>query len=154
MTHLITNLIKSTLMTGLVGTILTQTACTQATTETKPSQEVSQPINALQISHVDAKGAQTLLTANPDTVVLDIRTPREIKNGYIKGAVFADFYDDDFAQQLTKLDKGAPYLVHCKGGGRSTKALTTMRELGFTNVTHLDGGLDGWKREQLPLTQK
>ena len=153
MPHLLNKPAKTLLMTCLAGTFLAQAACTQATTETKPGQESAQMSSGFQVSHVDAKGALSLLAEQPETVVLDVRTPGEIKGGYIEGAVFADFKDQDFVQQLTKLDKDTPYIVHCKSGGRSTKALTTLEELGFTNVTHMDGGLDGWKRENLPLTK-
>ncbi len=109
------------------------------------------PVKSI-VKHVNAQEASTLLAAMPETIVLDVRTPKEIQGGHIEGAKFANFYDADFAEQLTKLDRQTPYLIHCKGGGRSTKALTTLKELGFTNVTHMDGGLDGWKREKLPLT--
>lgn len=138
------------LMTTAAFTI---TACGQANTEATHAQDNGQASSAFKVAHVDAQGAHALLASKPDTVVLDIRSPKEIEDGYINGAVFANFFDEDFAQQLTKFDRNTPYIVHCKGGGRSTKALTTLEALGFTNVTHMDGGLDGWKREKLPLTK-
>jgi len=52
---------------------------------------------------------------------------------------------------VLKLDKDAPYLITCGSGGRSTKALTTLEELGFTNVTHLDGGMKDWHKAELPV---
>lgn len=105
-------------------------------------------------SHVDAQGAYELLISNPQTIVLDIRTSKEISNGYIEGAKFVDFYDDDFAQHLSKLDREAHYIVHCAIGGRSSDALTIFKKLGFTNITHMDGGIRSWKRKKLPLIQK
>lgn len=153
MTHHFKMNLKPILITCIAGAVLSLAACEQAKTETQPVQSSQQISSALKVAHVDAKGAQALLTSNPKAVVLDVRTPKEIKGGYIEGAVFADFMNEDFAQKLTKLDRDTPYIVHCKGGGRSTKALTTLEELGFTNITHMDGGLDGWKREKLPLTK-
>jgi len=52
---------------------------------------------------------------------------------------------------VLKLDKDTPYLITCEGGGRSTKALTTLEELGFTNITHLDGGMKDWNKAELPV---
>jgi len=52
---------------------------------------------------------------------------------------------------VLKLDKDTPYLITCESGGRSTKALTTTEELGFTNVTHLDGGMKDRNKSGLPL---
>ncbi len=107
--------------------------------------------SAFKANHVDAMGARKLLATATETIVLDVRTQKEIDGGYIEGAIFANFYEEDFAQKLSKLDRNKPYLVHCKGGGRSTKTLGLLKDLGFTNITHLDGGLDGWKRAKLPL---
>ena len=145
--------LKPILITTLASAALTMTACGQAKTETKTAPVNVPAGSVLKVGHVDAKGAQALLAAKPETVVLDIRSPKEIEGGFIEGAVFANFFDKDFSEQLTKLDRETPYIVHCKGGGRSTKALTTLSELGFTNVTHMDGGLDGWKSEKLPLVK-
>lgn len=137
----------------MISLALTQASCTQANTSESTAQVTEQAASQFQVTYVDATGAKALLTAKPDTVVLDIRTPKETIKGYIEGAIFVDFYDDDFSQQLTKLDRKASYIVHCGSGGRSTKALTTLEELGFTNVTHMDGGIQGWNKANLPLTK-
>jgi len=82
---------------------------------------------------------------------LDIRTPKETNRGHIEGAVFADFFENDFKENLSKLDKEKPYLITCGSGGRSTRALTTLEELSFTNITHLDGGMKDWNKADLPV---
>lgn len=153
MTYRFNTTIKPILISCIAGAALSLAACGQAETETLPAQESSEMSPALKVTYVDAKGAYALLKVKPKTVVLDIRTPKEIKNGFIEGAVFADFYDTEFAQQLTKLDRDTPYVIHCGSGGRSTKALTTLKELGFTNITHMDGGMNDWKSANLPLTK-
>lgn len=139
------------LKTIFLGAAAMMTACSGAKTNTSQSQ--TPQTSSLTVMHVDAHGAQALLSSNPKAVVLDIRAPKEIKTGHIEGAVFANFFEEDFEEQLTRLDKSTPYIVHCKGGGRSTKALSVLAELGFTDITHLDGGLDGWKKAKLPLTK-
>lgn len=130
-----------------LGAMLALSGCSEA----NETENTTATQTAWSTAHVDAKGANALLTANPETIVLDIRTPGEIEGGYIDGAVFADFSQADFENQLTKLDRDKAYIVHCKGGGRSTKALSSLEKLGFKNVTHMDGGLDDWKRAKLPL---
>jgi len=59
---------------------------------------------------------------------LDIRTPEEIEKGHIPDAIFSDFQSNDFSEKLSKLDRNTPYIVHCAGGGRSTKALKVLEE--------------------------
>ena len=133
---------------------VSQTSCTQVEHE-KPSVAASQEgVSKFNVNYVDAKGAAALLKSNSDIVVLDIRTPKEIQNGFIEGAIFTDFFDESFGQKLSQLDRNKPYIVHCGSGGRSTKALTTLEELGFTKITHMDGGIQGWNKADLPLTKR
>jgi len=146
---------KSLVLTAvcMTGLSLALVGCTQASTD-KTSETVSETVpSQFKVNHVDAVGARALLEARPETVVLDIRTPKEIDKGYIEGAKFADFFEDNFSEKLSKLDRDASYIVHCAGGGRSTKALTTLEELGFKNITHMDGGIKGWTAADLPLSR-
>jgi rhodanese-related sulfurtransferase len=74
--------------------------------------------------------------------VLDIRTPAEVAEGHIDGAIFVDFRSPDFAEQIVKLAKNADYIMHCRSGGRVSEAIPLMRELGFTGELTNAGGLD------------
>lgn len=80
-----------------------------------------------------------------DPIVLDVRTPKETAKGYLKGAVFMDFYDSTFKQQVENLNKEKPVFVYCAIGGRSWDAAKLMGELGFKEVYDLKGGIIVWK---------
>ncbi len=88
---------------------------------------------------------------NPDFAILDVRTPEEVADGYIEGAVNIDFYDDDFGDRLDDLDKDKTYVIYCRSGGRSGSARDTMRELGFAEVYNVLGGMNDWRAEGLPV---
>ncbi len=104
------------------------------------------------IELVDTGEAVELLAGPPaDLVVLDVRTPEEYDTGKIEDAVNIDFYAEDFAAQLEELDRDAPYFVYCRSGNRSATTIETMRELGFTDVHELDGGIVAWTEAGLPL---
>ncbi len=103
-----------------------------------------------EVKHVNAAGAAQALAENKQLVVLDVRTPAEFQGGHIAGARNLDFNADTFAVELGKLDRQTPYLVHCAPGGRSTRALSVLRQLGFRSVTHLDGGFNAWTEAGLP----
>lgn len=83
--------------------------------------------------------------------VLDVRTPEEFAAGHLKGAKNVDFNGDDFEKQLSTLDRGKTYLVHCAAGGRSTRSLKLLDKLGFKSVIHLDEGYKGWTAAGLPV---
>lgn len=85
------------------------------------------------------------LATTHDALLLDVRTPQEINKGYLKGAVFMDFYDSSFKQQVNNLDKDKPVFVYCAIGGRSWDAAKLMTEMGFKNVYDLKGGIIIWK---------
>lgn len=123
--------------------------------EKKPEPAPAAPAST-EITHVKAAGAKKLIddaakAEKKDFVVLDVRTPEEFKEGHVKGAVNIDFIDKGFPDQLAKLDRSKTYLVHCQAGGRSTKALEVFKKLGFKTVIHMDGGMNGWQDEKLPV---
>ena len=104
-------------------------------------------------THLHPQQAAQWLETDKTVVVLDVRTPAEYKQGHLKGAVNVDYNAPDFEQQLARLDKNKPYLVHCAVGGRSTKSLPVLQKLGFTNVRHLDGGLQAWQQAGQPVVK-
>jgi phage shock protein E len=105
------------------------------------------------IETVDPGTAAEIIATEPSAVVLDIRTPDEFAQGTIEGAVNIDFYDTAFADQLDSLDKDAHYVVFCRSGNRSGQAMGTFADLGFTDVTEIDGGIVNWYQSGLPVTQ-
>ncbi len=51
------------------------------------------------------------------------------------------------------LKKTRRIILYCASGGRSALAVTTLKEMGFTNVAHLDGGLKAWKDSGKPIVE-
>lgn len=92
------------------------------------------------------------LQADPpeDLVILDVRTPEEFAEGHLEGAIMIDFYEDDFADQIADLDPDVPYLVYCRSGNRSGQTAAIMEELGFADVSDVDGGIVSWFDSGLP----
>jgi rhodanese-related sulfurtransferase len=44
------------------------------------------------------------------------------------------------------VDPKKPVLVYCRSGGRSAKAAKQMKDLGFVEISDLDGGITAWKK--------
>lgn len=98
---------------------------------------------------VTVQEAQVLIEENIENehfIILDIRRPSEYNAGHIDGATNINYYDSDFEERLNQLDQSDVYLLYCASGGRSSRALKKMRELGFTKIYHLKKGYNGWKR--------
>ncbi len=90
------------------------------------------------------KATFTQMMDQAETVVLDVRTPGEIVQGKINGAIEIDFKGPDFEQKIAELDKNKTYLVYCRSGGRSSNTCDLMEKKGFKKVHNLLGGYSKW----------
>ncbi len=102
------------------------------------------------IKHVDAKQAQKLVS-DRKVIVLDVRTPEEFMAGHIAGATNINFHATNFEKSISGLERTSSYLVHCASGGRSAQSLKIFQAHQFRSVYHLDGGINAWKKEGLPV---
>ena len=95
-----------------------------------------------------------------DILLVDIREIQEtIDLGTIPGAVFAprgmlEFWADPaspYYRDYFTPDKRI--IVFCAGGGRSAFAAKSLRDMGFTDVAHLEAGFNGWKKAGEPVQE-
>ncbi len=88
------------------------------------------------------------LQQDANAMVLDVRTPEELEEGFIPNATNIDFYlGQEFLAEIEKLDKGKNYYVYCRSGNRSGQACAIMNSLGFRNTYNLAGGFMNWEGE-------
>ncbi len=87
-----------------------------------------------------------------EALLVDIREPDEReKTGSIAGAVAAprgmlEFWaDPSSSYHRDEFEPSRRIILHCASGGRSALAAAMMKELGYTNVAHMDGGVNAWK---------
>ncbi|HLI17414.1 MAG TPA: rhodanese-like domain-containing protein [Rhodanobacteraceae bacterium] len=90
-------------------------------------------------------------------VLVDVRDAGERAGGVIPGSLHAargmlEFYADP-ASPLHKpgLDPNRRVILHCASGGRSALSAMTLRQLGYTDVAHLDGGFKAWVAAGKPV---
>jgi phage shock protein E len=81
-------------------------------------------------------------------VILDVRSPEEFLKERIEGAINMDTGHKDFLDHLDSLDKTKTYFLYCYNGKRSARIAIYMKELGFTKVYDLEGGLKAWKTKK------
>jgi rhodanese-related sulfurtransferase len=101
------------------------------------------------ITTLDARGFQSKIAEIPNAVIVDVRTPAELSEGMINGAINIDFKDPSFSDKISALDKDKSYFLYCLSGKRSSDAATQMDSLGFNNIYSLEGGLKNWNAEGL-----
>ena len=92
------------------------------------------------------------LAADENAVIIDVRTPTEIAEGYIPNALHLNIQDaGSFMQGTEDLDKSKSYYVYCRIGGRSKQACMIMNSIGFVNTYNLMGGFENWQGEKTLL---
>jgi rhodanese-related sulfurtransferase len=88
-----------------------------------------------------------VLLAKEKVQLMDVRSPKEIKNGVIKTALFVNYFDAGFYEKAAQqLDKNKPVYLYCRSGNRSRKASKILEAKGFT-VVNILGGYMKWKEE-------
>jgi len=96
--------------------------------------------------------AQDLNSNQPD-LVLFVDTSEDFSQGHTPGAkwITRSWLEVEITDAAPS--KGASIAVTCRDGRSSTLAAATLQELGYTNVTALDGGMAAWKQAGLPVEE-
>ena len=90
-------------------------------------------------------------TAASDVQILDVRTPEEYNEGFINGAVLANWNDQiSFQEGVSKLDSTQTVYIYCRSGKRSAAAQEWMLTNGFKHVINLEGGILSWNAAGFP----
>ncbi|MEM9018160.1 MAG: rhodanese-like domain-containing protein [Verrucomicrobiota bacterium] len=108
---------------------------------------------AAEVIDLEAVEAAEILEGG-NAAVLDVRSPAEFEAVHIAGAVLANIQELDFEAKVAELDQSRPYIVHCAAGvdgGRSRKAVEALKAAGAQTIYHLNGGINAWIEEELPV---
>jgi rhodanese-related sulfurtransferase len=97
---------------------------------------------------VDANGAIVLMDEK-DLIVLDVREKKERKAGFIANDTHIPL--SQVKNQLDSLDNSKKILVYCRSGSRSSHIAGLLTRNNFEQVYNLKGGMQAWKRANLPI---
>lgn len=86
-------------------------------------------------------------------IILDVRTPEEISEGYINNASTINLYDDNFVEKINLIPKDKEIYVYCKAGGRSSQAAEILKQNGFNRIYNLEGGFMQWENNNFPVAK-
>lgn len=84
--------------------------------------------------------------------LIDVRTPEEFKGNHLKVAQNICITSADFKEKVKILDKNKPVYVYCNRGGQSAQAAIALKELGFTKIYDMEGGILLWEENKLELS--
>jgi len=95
----------------------------------------------------------TRLVNQQNAQLIDVRSKEEFNQGHIVNAINMPLAD--IAEGKVKLDKlkKKPVVVYCQVGKTSLAASQNLSQAGLEQVFNLQGGLNAWISEKLPLTK-
>jgi rhodanese-related sulfurtransferase len=107
--------------------------------------------------------AQRRLKENPDAVLVDVRDMARIRTtGMAAGAAAISAgtlplrADQELPEEYRDprlQDRSRPVLIICDAGPMSAISAQTLNEMGFTDVTYVEGGTEAWKDAGLPTEE-
>ncbi|GGK94034.1 sulfurtransferase [Sphaerisporangium melleum] len=103
------------------------------------------------MSRIDAISARSLIAANPDVLVVDVRTPAEFETAHIDGAINLPLDQVDAHLRRIVSDAGGRMLLICQSGNRAERAHRALIGAGMTDVVILDGGMNAWIASGAPV---
>lgn len=76
--------------------------------------------------------------------LIDVREVFEWNEGHIEGARLIPFSDLEFEIEKQVPNKTSTIVLYCRTGGRSSRAMELLKNMGYTNVRNLVGGYAMW----------
>jgi phage shock protein E len=104
------------------------------------------------VSEAKAEAQQTgvdtvheALVSGADIIIVNVRESDEYEAEHIPQAkhIPRGMLELRAAEELP--DKSVRIVTHCNAGGRGSLAAKSLRDMGYTNVANLEGGLDAWR---------
>jgi sulfur-carrier protein adenylyltransferase/sulfurtransferase len=93
-------------------------------------------------STITATELKELMDNGADFLLVDVREPAEWEIVRLPGAVLIP--KGDLPSKLAELPQNKPVIAYCKTGIRSAEALALLKNAGFADAKHVQGGVTAW----------
>ncbi len=96
---------------------------------------------------------QAVRLMNQGALMLDLRSKEAFDAGHIGDARNIPAAELAASADTLKKWRDRPVITYCDSGVSGAGAARTLTKLGFSKVFNLDGGLNAWIKDNLPLTK-
>lgn len=97
---------------------------------------------------ISARQLLARLKSGEKIQLVDVRSAAELQVSSLPGAVLVPL--DHLNERMNDLEKDQEIVLFCRTGSRSRRALTLLRQAGFTRVKSLFGGINAWAQDVDP----
>jgi rhodanese-related sulfurtransferase len=105
-----------------------------------------------QIRELNVDQVKDLLDKGEKFLLIDVREESEWNKDHLPGAIHLakGIIERDIEKRVP--DTAMPMVLYCGGGYRSAIAALSLKQMGYSNVISMDGGIRGWREKGFPLT--
>lgn len=113
------------------------------------------------VQSINAQEAARRLTEDRKALIVDVRDPDEVRQaGAIPGAlnislgmlpVRADLQLPEQFRNQELQDRSRPVITTCALGLNAARGAKLLKDMGFSDVNYIEGGLKAWKEAGLPV---
>ena len=122
----------------IIALLLTTIVCNAQTAKTNEAVYELDNVKVVNKNGLALNDFISLWKSDPNIILVDVRTPQEIKEtGIIKNAINIDYKAKGYSKKILSLDKSKKYMIYCKTGGRSGKTVKYLLDNGFKDVNYL-----------------
>ncbi len=105
---------------------------------------------AASLEIINPQEAMAIVAKDPQVKLLDVRSALEFVQLHIKDSINVPI--DIIHAKLDELSQPEQgYIVFCRAGTRSPMAADMLMQAGIHNVKVMDGGIERWQKEGLPV---
>ena len=97
-----------------------------------------------EISELSPREVVSHNEAGDDYIIIDVREPSEYEEGHIKNSINLPL--SLLISEYQAVQRKRPVVLVCRSGHRSLKALSFLKDQGFTNMINLKGGILAWQK--------
>jgi molybdopterin/thiamine biosynthesis adenylyltransferase/rhodanese-related sulfurtransferase len=101
-------------------------------------------------STITPRELRELLESGKKVALIDVREPVEWDINHIDGAQLIPKSLINSGEGLAKLPQDRMPVLYCKTGVRSAEALAALKNAGFADAVHLQGGIVAWAKQMQP----
>lgn len=101
---------------------------------------------------IDVKTAQAM--TEKGALLLDVREPEEYAAVHAPGARLIPLGDLEKRLPEIAAYKDQPIVVMCRSGHRSARAVSLLKDAGYTQVSNVKGGITAWENDGLTVVRR
>jgi adenylyltransferase/sulfurtransferase len=110
----------------------------------------SEAVDAAADSAITPRELRDLLDSGKKVALIDVREPAEWDINHIDGAQLIPKSLISSGVGLARLPQDRTPVLYCKTGVRSAEALAAVKQAGFADAVHLQGGIVAWAEQMQP----